>query len=198
MAIFILAAYMISILIRPMDWWEPLLGYELVTVGAVLILLVGFPQLLARFPVLWKRVPQLKTAIGFLLAEDWDMWVRIAQSYDIRSSPQLLVKHRWHDKNFSNSSAKVNLTNELVFLKRIFSTPHYQKRHFLKRHTFSTRYLAAAWQVLQENNQALARRYLIKSAICFPLVILTRPFLAISKKTFYTSKTQRHPNESTD
>jgi len=68
MAVFFLAAYLVSILIRPMDWWEPLLGYELVTVGAVLILLIGFPQLLARFPVLWKRVPQLKAAIGFLLA----------------------------------------------------------------------------------------------------------------------------------
>ena len=180
MAVFFLAAYLVSILIRPMDWWEPILGYELVTVGAVLILLIGFPQLLARFPVLWKRVPQLKTAIGFLLAEDWDMWVRIAQSYDIRSSPQLLVKHRWHDKNFSNSSPKVNLTNELVFLHRIFTNDFFRNKRLLKHQAFSRRYLAAAIAYRDNHDRSCVRHCLLKAIAHYPPIVFRKTSLALA------------------
>ena len=51
-----------------MDWWQPLLGFELVTIGAILIILTGFPMLIARIAIVWKAIPQVKISILFLAA----------------------------------------------------------------------------------------------------------------------------------
>ena len=79
MAIYFLALYIATILIRPMDWWLPLLDYELVTIGAVLVCLVGFNTMLARFPVVWKLIPQAKAAGyffgGVVLSQLTNLWL---------------------------------------------------------------------------------------------------------------------------
>ena len=68
MANIFLNLYLIAILIRPMEWWLPLAGVELVTMGAILIILTGFPVLLARVSIIWKTIPQVKISLIFLLA----------------------------------------------------------------------------------------------------------------------------------
>ena len=67
MAIYLLAGYILTLLIRPMDWWPPLFNVELVTIGAILILLVGFPQITARLSIIWNRIPEFKSVIFFLV-----------------------------------------------------------------------------------------------------------------------------------
>ena len=63
-----LGIYIALILIRPMDWWEPMLNWQVVTIGAVVTAFVGLPAILGRFSLTWKQVPQLKLAITFLMA----------------------------------------------------------------------------------------------------------------------------------
>jgi O-antigen ligase len=64
----LLGIYIAIILIRPMDWWAPLLGIELLTVMAVVTFFTGFPAVLGRFQLVWQRAPQVKLAVAFLLA----------------------------------------------------------------------------------------------------------------------------------
>jgi O-antigen ligase len=67
MASVLLAIYIALFLIRPMDWWGPLLGVELVTFAAIALFFVGLPTILPRLPRVWKDVPQLKMGLLFLL-----------------------------------------------------------------------------------------------------------------------------------
>ena len=63
----LLGLYVVVLMIRPMDWWEPTYGWQLVSIGAILLALVGAPTLMARFRVIWRQVPQLKIAGLFWL-----------------------------------------------------------------------------------------------------------------------------------
>ncbi len=65
-AIFI-SVYIITILIRPQDWWSPMRNWQLVTFASLLTAVFGFPALIARAPSVWKRIPQLKAAVVFLV-----------------------------------------------------------------------------------------------------------------------------------
>ena len=67
MAVLILAVYIVLILIRPMDWWEPVLKWQLVTIGAVAVFIVGMPKVLGRIRFVWETLPQMKMAVWFLI-----------------------------------------------------------------------------------------------------------------------------------
>ena len=79
MTVYFLSLYIATILIRPMEWWSPVLDYELVTAGAILVILVGFNTLLARFPIVWKNIPQVKAAALFfgavVLSQFTNLWL---------------------------------------------------------------------------------------------------------------------------
>jgi len=63
----LLGLYVVVLMIRPMDWWEPTYGWQLVSIGAILLALVGAPTLMARGRLIWRQVPQLKIAGLFWL-----------------------------------------------------------------------------------------------------------------------------------
>lgn len=67
MPTFFLAIYTMLILVRPMDWWEPILGWEIVTVVAILTFLTALPNILQEGPLLWKRVAELKMGAGWVI-----------------------------------------------------------------------------------------------------------------------------------
>ena len=67
MIIFLLGLYLVIIIIRPMDWWEPVQDWQLVNYGAIALGLIGAPTLLSRFRVIWRQVPQLKIMVLFLI-----------------------------------------------------------------------------------------------------------------------------------
>ena len=67
MTALLLAIYLMLILIRPMDWWPPILGWQLVSAASIATTLTGFPILLSRGPLAWQRFPQLKAALAFLI-----------------------------------------------------------------------------------------------------------------------------------
>jgi glycosyltransferase involved in cell wall biosynthesis len=78
------------------------------------------------------------------MAEDWEMWYRIATRYDIVAIPEPLIRYRIHAGNFSSSSARLNLANELVFLQRAFAEPAFRPGPWLRGHALAERHLAAA------------------------------------------------------
>jgi len=65
MNVFLLGIYIIIIMIRPMEWWEPVQGWQLINIGAIATWLVGVPVFLNRSRAIWQQIPQLKLAILF-------------------------------------------------------------------------------------------------------------------------------------
>jgi len=67
MSTFLLALYTMLLLIRPMDWWEPILGWQLVTVAAIATLLVTFPQIIENSGTLWRSLPEVKMGAAWVI-----------------------------------------------------------------------------------------------------------------------------------
>ena len=65
MTLLLLSFYIITIMIRPQDWWAPVRNWQLVTFAAIISTIFSFPILLGRLPFVWKRVPQVKVAVLF-------------------------------------------------------------------------------------------------------------------------------------
>jgi hypothetical protein len=42
---------------------------------------------------------------AFLRAEDWDLWLRVAQEYPIAALPEVLIDYCWHGGNISSGRA---------------------------------------------------------------------------------------------
>jgi hypothetical protein len=64
----LLGIYIALIFIRPMDWWQPVLDWELVNVTAITLLVVVFPRILEEAPRLWKSHIPIKMGAAFILA----------------------------------------------------------------------------------------------------------------------------------
>ena len=73
MIVILLGLYLAIIIIRPMDWWEPVLNWPIVNIGAILTGLIGAPVLVRRSKVIWRQIPQLKIAFIF--------WMGLMLSY---------------------------------------------------------------------------------------------------------------------
>lgn len=67
MATFLLGLYIALIFIRPMEWWAPVLNFQLVTAAALGTLLTSFPRLLSDVPRYWKAVPEIRAAVFMLI-----------------------------------------------------------------------------------------------------------------------------------
>jgi O-antigen ligase len=79
MSTFLLGIYIALIFIRPMEWWEPVLNFQLVTAAALGTLGTAFPRLLKDWPRYWKAVPELRVAffmlIGVTCSWMWPIWL---------------------------------------------------------------------------------------------------------------------------
>ncbi|MDW8345254.1 MAG: O-antigen ligase family protein [Verrucomicrobiae bacterium] len=58
--------YTTLVLIRPMDWWQPILGWQLVTVAAAVTMLATFPKFMNEWAMLWRNVPALRWGAFFV------------------------------------------------------------------------------------------------------------------------------------
>jgi len=78
MPLALLATYISLILVRPMDWWEPIKGWQLVNATAIATLAVSFTTILSEVPVLWRRLPPLRVGAWLLVAVSIS-WIYPAQ-----------------------------------------------------------------------------------------------------------------------
>lgn len=113
------------------------------------------------------------------MAEDWDMWFRIAQSYAIRAVERRLVRYRIHARNYSSSSGEINLANELVFLGKAFAVPEFRRARWLKRQAYGRRYFIAAAAVFQEGGTQRSRELLAKALSYYPPLVLRKRALGL-------------------
>lgn len=67
MATFLLCIYIALIFIRPMDWVDMILGWQLVTSAAIATIFVSFPKLLSEVPKFWRAVPEIRVAFMILV-----------------------------------------------------------------------------------------------------------------------------------
>ena len=67
MIVYLLGLYIVVIMIRPMDWWEPVRDWQFVSIGAIVTGLVGAPTIMKRIRVIWYSVPEFKAAFIFWL-----------------------------------------------------------------------------------------------------------------------------------
>ena len=67
MALIILAIYLVILMIRPMDWWQPVLGFALVDSFAMLLVPAIFLTLKKDDFTKWMRLPETKLSIFVLI-----------------------------------------------------------------------------------------------------------------------------------
>jgi len=108
-------------------------------------------------------------------AEDWDMCLRIAQSYDVRSVQLPLLEYRVRDGSaVSGQNAEQFLTNELRFMNKIFQSNDFKWRLFLKARAYSHRYLRASGACEAIGQCEGARKYLLMAILVYPFILLRK------------------------
>ena len=112
---------------------------------------------------------------------DWDMWLRIAQAYDVKFIEKPLVKYRFVSGSISSpSNAGEVLKNDLLVLNKIFSNKSYRDDLFLKRKAYSYRYYLAALGYHEQEEIIELRSNIIRSFILFPFAFLNKSHLTLS------------------
>ena len=61
MGVFLVCIYIVLIFIRPMDWWEPVLNWQMVNVTAIALLGVALPQVMGQFGKI-RALPEARMA----------------------------------------------------------------------------------------------------------------------------------------
>ncbi|MFH1230501.1 MAG: glycosyltransferase family A protein, partial [Planctomycetota bacterium] len=104
------------------------------------------------------------------MADDWDMWIRIARKYDFDFVPEPLLKYFWHEENF---------TKTLGGLKRVQEHEYILGKHenLYKKYpkTYSVGLRKVGTLYLLNGDSKTARAYFIKAIKAAPLY--ARPYL---------------------
>lgn len=109
--------------------------------------------------------------INLKVAEDWDMWLRINQYYDIHIIEKPLVKVRvGFDSISSIQNSGMMLHHELIVLRKQRKiNPIFKNDSGLRMKAFSFRYNRAAWAMLIGRKYFKAFGYLLVSMMYSPV-----------------------------
>ena len=106
-------------------------------------------------------------------AEDWDMCLRIAKSYDVRSVQLPLLEYRARAGSaVSGKNAEQFLAQELRFMNKIFQSNDFKWRLFLKARAYSHRYLRASGACEAIGQCEGSKKYLLKAIFVYPPILL--------------------------
>ena len=102
-------------------------------------------------------------------SEDWDMWLRIAEQFDIRFVKEVLVEALVRTASLSSASnAEKMITSDMYVIKKTFERVSAAKIIFVKPKAYSYRYFSAAHAFDKFGNIKKARKYIIRSIITYP------------------------------
>ena len=108
-------------------------------------------------------------------AEDWEMCLRIAKSYEARTVQLPLLEYRARDGSaVSGRNAEQFLIHELRFMNKIFQSGDLKWRLFLKARAYSHRYLRAAGACDATGRREESNRHLLKAVFVYPPVLLKK------------------------
>ncbi len=112
-------------------------------------------------------------------AEDWDMCLRIAKSYDVRFVPLPLFEYRTRGGSaVAGQNAEQFLAQELRFIKKIFKGNDLKWRICLRAQAISHRYLRAAGAYEGLGQFKEAKRYLLRAGLVYPFVFFRKAVFA--------------------
>lgn len=128
----------------------------------------------------FDKVGRYDESLVSSLAEDWDLWLRIAPLYNIRFISIPLVKIRVRANSLcSPLNAEQMLCNELQILKRVFSSSGLKFSRLMKQRAYSYRYYSAAVAYKECKDIVNSRRCLKKSFLTFPLSFFQKSHLVM-------------------
>ena len=105
-----------------------------------------------------------------VVGEDWDLWLRILQNYQIRYLETPLFKYRVRAKSISSPhNEDIALKSDLRVLAKVHSGKSWREKGHLKAKAYSYRYFCAAWAYHQNGNRKKAFFYILKSLGGYPL-----------------------------
>lgn len=112
------------------------------------------------------------------VAEDWDLWLRLFKEYDFVRVPVPLVRQRVR-KNSQSSEPEKNLSNDLLFLSKIFSECGTDIKKNQRSKAYSYRYYSAAIAYKDSKKRLEAAKYFYKAFCLFPFGLLKKPYLGL-------------------
>lgn len=124
-------------------------------------------------------------------SEDWDMWLRIAQRFDIIFVEKPLVKIRVRNNSMcSSSNATKMLRYELLVIDKLFSSKSSLNlfNFLLKRKIYGYRYFRASNSCKLIGNDKDAKRYILKSFYLYPFNSLSKSYLLLVFYCFLGNK----------
>lgn len=118
------------------------------------------------------------------ISAGWDMYRRIASSYEIELVPEPLMIYRQHGNNASMRADIYEHDVELK-LKKMFEDPASREVHSLKRSCYGRAYLAISGTYLHAGQHRLALKYLAKATRVWPEGLgyaINTPFRALGRR----------------
>lgn len=97
-------------------------------------------------------------------SEDRDMWLRIANQFEIMNLPDILVVIHYHDTNCHTDHSRM-LNSRFKFIDKHFNSEDFK----FKQRAFSFAYLDAAHECFKANLFIKAAFYSLLAICCFPL-----------------------------
>lgn len=124
-------------------------------------------------------------------AEDWDMWLRIAQNYEFDFVRESLVKIRIRVNSMSASgNSDKMLVNELRVVSKNFDSL-FPGRRLLRKKVTAFRYLSATIGFRESGNRGMVFKCLYKAAVEYPFFIISKLFLFSFYKGIMIRSTRR-------
>ena len=98
------------------------------------------------------------------IAEDWDMWLRIANNYNFAVVPEALVKYRQHANSKSKNYPSM-LGDFRIIVEKAFQSAPFEKLH-LRNISYGKINFCLAWKCLQSTSKDYQKaEYFLKQAL---------------------------------
>ena len=114
------------------------------------------------------------------VAEDWDMWLRIATSYSFALVTEPLVRYRQHSNNKSKNSIK-KLEDFRIIIEKAFKSAPFELLHLRNKSYAIVNYLLA-WKCIQGiDKDSKQAEYFLKQALKhYPQMRFSQDYLRLS------------------
>jgi hypothetical protein len=102
-------------------------------------------------------------------AEDWDLWIRVAETYRIGVCPEPLVRYRFHDRMISGNPQKMCSARDKVIRRGLATARGRGLSARKRREMLASVSRTNAWDAARSRANALALREYIRALAFNPL-----------------------------